>query len=101
MEQRIFYDDCFISLGYEDEKESIVFIILKGAFYVYLGDRILQSRDIIFADKTWGYGRLLNPSIFSIFDAYSNDEYAKITFKNKEIDIQLNECSLSGWLTKN
>ncbi|CAG8652856.1 9532_t:CDS:1, partial [Cetraspora pellucida] len=101
MEQRVFYDDCFISLRYEDEKESIVFIILKDAFYVYLDDRILQSRDIIFADKTWGYDKLLNPSTFSIFDAYSNDEYAKITFKNKEIDFQLNKCSLSGWLTKN
>ncbi|CAG8799879.1 6321_t:CDS:1, partial [Cetraspora pellucida] len=87
MEQRVFYDDCFISLGYEDEKESIVFIVLKGAFYVYLDERILQTRDVIFTGKTWGYGRLLNPSTFSIFDAYSNDEYAKIIFKNKEIDI--------------
>ncbi|CAG8549608.1 15190_t:CDS:1, partial [Cetraspora pellucida] len=95
MKQRVFYDNCFISLGYKDEKESIVFIILKGAFYVYLDDRILQSRDIIFTDKTWSYDRLLNPSTFSIFDTYSNDEYAKITFKNKKIDFQLNECSLS------
>ncbi|CAG8500758.1 2027_t:CDS:1, partial [Cetraspora pellucida] len=49
----------------------------------------------------WFYGKLLNSSTFLIFDAYSNNEYAKITFKNKEIDIQLNECSLSDWLTKN
>jgi hypothetical protein len=100
MEDKVFYDNCFLSLGYEDEKEDMLFIMLKGAFDVYI-DKILQTRDIKFADKTWGYCRLQNPREFMIFDTYSNEEYAKIIFKNKEIEIKFNECSLSGWLTQN
>ena len=101
MEDKIFHDDCFISLGYEDEKENILFIMLKGAFDVYIDDKILQTRDIKFADKTWGYCRLQNPSEFMIFDTYSNEEYVKITFENKEIEIKINKCSLSSWLIQN
>ena len=101
IEDKVFYDDCFISLEYENEKENILFIMLKGAFDVYIDDKILQTKDIKFADKTWSYGRIQNPSKFLVFDTYSNEEYAKITFENKEIDIQLNEYSLSGWMTIN
>lgn len=101
MEERVFYNDCFISLGYEDSEKCILFIVLKGAFDVYLDGKIVQARDIKFANKTWGYSRLLNPRTFLIYDTYSEAEYARILIKAEETEIQLNEFGLSGWLTIN
>ncbi|CAG8849125.1 16667_t:CDS:1, partial [Racocetra persica] len=102
MEQKLIHDDCFISLGFEDEEKTILFIILKGDFRVYTKNIFWETSEIAFSrNKVWGYCRIQYPDTISIYDAYCEEEYAKIIIATKEIEILFNERSLSGWLTIN
>jgi len=102
MDQKLIHDDCFIGLGFEDEEKTILFIILKGDFHVYTKNIFLEASEIAFSrNKVWGYCRVQDPDMISIYDAYCEEEYAKIIIATEEIEILFNERSLSGWLTTN